>query len=241
LILHFLSGPEAALAAALLGFAAVIGTSFASSREDQSSGGDASQLEAFLKEVRTIPAVSPNVRFELNTQSPALRTMLNSLPTATRTSIEGLLDRATRRVRDSDSIPRPTSAAPAPQATSQVAPQQQASSAAAAFKIDAILIDDEESVHMAWKVAAGRAGKTVLTFKSVDDILSLPGLSRIPLETRFVVDSQLAQGTKGVVAAKALHDRGFKNLALAHPEPKKLLEPMPTWITQVIDKRPQFL
>ena len=239
LILHFTSGPEATLAASLLGFAATIGATFLTGREEPSIGADSAQLDALLKEIRTIPAITPNVRLEINTQNPALRAFLNSLSKETRAQVEGFLDRATRRVRDAESQARPAQSTSATQSAPTAGPAQIATPGTA-LKIDAILIDDEESVHMAWKVAAGRAGKTVLTFKSVDEILALPGLSRIPLETRFVVDSSLAQGTKGVVAAKALYDRGFRNLALAHPEPKKLLEPMPTWITQVIDKRPQF-
>jgi hypothetical protein len=236
LILHFSSGPDATLAASLLGFVATIGAILATNREEQGSVVEVSRLDAFLKEVRTIPAIAPNIRLELNTQSPTFRALLTNLSKESRTQVEGFLERATRRVRDSDPSSRPTQ----PIQTAQVVAPTQSTSPASALKIDAILIDDEESVHMAWKVAAGRAGKTVLTFKSVDDILAIPGLSKIPLETRFVVDSHLAQGAKGVVAAKALYDRGFRNLALAHPEPRKLLEPMPTWITQVIDKRPQF-
>ena len=248
LLLHFAAGPEAALGAALLGFAAILGLSLSNSQSPGNSGKGVSKdpavLEAFLKELKTIPAVAPQVRMEFNSQSAALQSLLAQLPEDFRHSAQEFLDRATRRVRTGESRSAPQVGTPAPGGAASVTPAPQkpqtAATSNAGIRIDAILIDDEESVHMAWKVAAGRAGKTVLTFKSVDDILALPGLSKIPSDTRIIVDAHLAQGIKGVVAAKQLFDKGFKNLALAHPEPRKLMEPMPTWIQQITDKRPQF-
>jgi hypothetical protein len=248
LLLHFAVGPEAAILAALLGFAATIGLSLSGSTSSPNSGKstatDSATLDAFLKELKTIPAVAPQVRVEFNSQSAALQNLLTQLPENFRNSVQDFLDRATRRVRTGDSqsahqVVMPTPAG-APIAVGVPQKTQPSATHGAGIRIDAILIDDEESVHMAWKVAAGRAGKTVLTFKSVEDILSLPGLSKIPSDTRIIVDAHLAQGTKGVVAAKQLFDKGFKNLSLAHPEPRKLMEPMPTWIQQITDKRPQF-
>jgi len=246
LVVHFAAGPEAALIASLLGFAAVLGLSFTATDSGVSKAmADSSLLVALLKDLKTIPAVAPQVRVEFNSQSQALQQVLGQMPENLRAPVQEFLDRATRRLRTSE-LPQvqqsgtSTAAPPTPVAQKTSTPSPASTAAGPGIRIDAILIDDEESVHMAWKVAAGRAGKTVLTFKSVDDILALPGLSKIPSDTRIIVDAHLAQGTKGVVAAKALFDKGFKNLALAHPEPRKLMEPMPTWIQQITDKRPQF-
>jgi len=211
-------------------------------------------LQELLREFRTIPTLLGHVRVEFTPSREPIQKWLKSLPEHSRQPIEAFLDRATKRIKDAQALqpgaePTPSVTFKAPEAKTSTEPESLPKSNAApstsnqespALRIDTILVDDEDSVHLSWKVAAGKAGKTVLTFRTVEEILALPGLSRIPLDTRFVVDAHLGQGVRGVQAAKALFDRGFKNLQLAYPPNQKLLDPPPTWIRRIVDKTPQF-
>jgi hypothetical protein len=216
------------------------------------------EIQQLLREFRTIPTLLGNVRVEFTPSREPVQKWLKSLPENTRQPVEAFLERATHRIKDAQTIqpggestpvvtlktpekladgkaPLTTEAAQKSSGSLTPLPQETPS-----LRIDTILVDDEESVHLSWKVAAGKAGKTVLTFRTVEEILALPGLSRIPPDTRFVVAAHLARGVRGVQAAKVLFDRGFKNLLLAYPPNQKTVDHPPTWIRRIIDKTPQF-
>ena len=248
ILLRLFAGPDAAFAAALIGGGIAIWGSMSPSTSGPGRSLTGENLQGLIKELRTIPTLPGNIRIEFSPDKAPIQRWLQSLPADLRAVVEAFFDRATRRVRDAQFAQpqtttegtRTTSSEPGAARAGSTPVPSGSQTPGPALRIDTILIDDEESVHLNWKVAAGRAGKTVLTFRSVDEILALPGLSRIPTDTRFVVDSQLGQGVRGVQAAKVLFDRGFKNLQLAHAAPQKLLDPTPTWIRRVVDKTPIF-
>lgn len=78
---------------------------------------------------------------------------------------------------------------------------------------DIVLIDDDELVHMSWRMTAKDRGIALAAFYSVEDFYGskLSTHRNLPI----YVDVSLAQGVNGVEVARKLHDEGFHNLYLA--------------------------
>lgn len=107
---------------------------------------------------------------------------------------------------------------------------------------DAILIDDDELVHLTWKVSAKKKGVTLLGFKSVTEFLRTAApLNRcVPV----YIDSFLGNGPDGkpIQGEEISHEisaLGFKNIylatGLAPANPERF-----TWLTGIRDKDPPF-
>ncbi|HPI39360.1 MAG TPA: HAMP domain-containing sensor histidine kinase [Pseudobdellovibrionaceae bacterium] len=81
------------------------------------------------------------------------------------------------------------------------------------IKYDAILIDDDVLIHMAWNIVATDLKKSILCFEN--EALFLNSANSIDLNTPIYIDVNLANGVSGLVVAKGVFDLGFKNIHLA--------------------------
>ncbi|MGK5087174.1 ATP-binding protein [Bdellovibrionota bacterium FG-2] len=107
---------------------------------------------------------------------------------------------------------------------------------------DAILIDDDDLVHLTWKAAAKRKGLTLLGFKSVDEFLRAAEL--LSRSTPVYIDSYLGNDStgkpvQGEEASRDISAMGFKEIylatGLAPTNPERY-----TWLTGIRDKDPPF-
>ncbi len=108
--------------------------------------------------------------------------------------------------------------------------------------MDAILIDDDELVHLSWRYAAKRVGRTLVGFKDADSFFSASGqLDRcVPL----YIDSCLGKGTDGrdvlgQEIARRVSEMGFQEIYLATGLAPESLGPLP-WIKGVRGKDPPW-
>gem|GEM_PF-1623206 len=108
--------------------------------------------------------------------------------------------------------------------------------------MDAILIDDDELVHLSWRYAAKRVGRTLVGFKDADSFFSASGqLDRcVPL----YIDSCLGKGTDGrdvlgQEIARRVSEMGFQEIYLATGLAPESLGAMP-WIKGVRGKDPPW-
>jgi hypothetical protein len=103
--------------------------------------------------------------------------------------------------------------------------------------VDAILIDDDELVHMNWKMAAKRQNKIVRVYVGADDFWKES--SDFPKDTPIYVDSNLADGVKGEDVSWMLGKKGFSNLHLATGYEAAQFEAMP-WLKGIVGKSPPW-
>jgi signal transduction histidine kinase len=82
-----------------------------------------------------------------------------------------------------------------------------------ASAVDAVLIDDDELVHMAWCDAAKEANKVIKTFFTYDDFLTEH--KQLTQRAPIYIDVSLAGGVRGEEVAKKVFDLGFYNIYLA--------------------------
>lgn len=106
----------------------------------------------------------------------------------------------------------------------------------------AVLIDDDNLVHMTWKMAATEKGLVLLSFKTVEDFLqSERTLARsIPI----YIDSLLGKDKKGreirgEMVAQHIFERGFKLIFLTTGLSHRSFEHSP-WLSGVRGKEPPF-
>lgn len=99
--------------------------------------------------------------------------------------------------------------------------------------VDAILIDDDTLVHVAWKHTARAAEKKLLCFAS--PVVFEKAMNQYDKATTIYIDSTLNDGVKGEEWAKKLFEKGFKNLYLATGYSAESFPPMP-WIKGIIGK-----
>lgn len=98
----------------------------------------------------------------------------------------------------------------------------------------AVLIDDDELVHMTWKAVASQQQKNILTFQRPEDFfLEAEELDR---ETPIYVDLNLGHGRSGETVCCELHNQGFQNIYVTTGYDVKL-EHLP-WLKGVIGKDP---
>ncbi|MGK5083236.1 ATP-binding protein [Bdellovibrionota bacterium FG-1] len=107
---------------------------------------------------------------------------------------------------------------------------------------DAILIDDDDLIHLTWKAAAKRKGLSLLAFKSVDEFLRAAEL--LSRSTPVYIDSYLGNDStgkpvQGEEASRDISAMGFKEIylatGLAPANPERY-----TWLTGIRDKDPPF-
>ena len=100
-----------------------------------------------------------------------------------------------------------------------------------------VLIDDDEMVHLFWKVEAKKYGVNLETFYSVDKFLKAS--SEMNKDCDIYVDSNLADNLKGEIESEKIAKEGFTNIYLAtgySPDHFK----KPEWIKSIVGKRPRF-
>ncbi len=78
---------------------------------------------------------------------------------------------------------------------------------------DAILIDDDELVHMSWAFAAKNAGKTVKSFSYPDQFFAVA--DKLEMSSPVYIDANLGAGIRGEVVAEKIFKMGFSNVYLA--------------------------
>jgi hypothetical protein len=102
---------------------------------------------------------------------------------------------------------------------------------------DAILIDDDELVHMCWRLAAEHRQRQLVTFKTTADFLARA--DAFPSGTPVFIDFNLGPGECGQTCAQAVHARGFENLTLVTGFGEQELPDIP-WVREIRGKAPPF-
>ena len=101
---------------------------------------------------------------------------------------------------------------------------------------DAVLIDNDRMIHLAWKLSAEINGKLVRIFETVDDFLDVsPSISPLSI---IYVDSQL-NGILGEFASKEIFERGFKTIYISTGQKKNSFDLKKLfWIKDILNKAP---
>ena len=100
-----------------------------------------------------------------------------------------------------------------------------------------ILIDDDKLIHLAWSMAAQKAGIKLECFFAISSFLkNEEDYSR---DCIIYIDSDLGDGLKGEVLSEKLFQLGFKRLYLATGYKSQDFT-KPSWILDVLGKRPVF-
>ena len=76
----------------------------------------------------------------------------------------------------------------------------------------AVLLDDDELIHMTWRLAARKHAVELEIFSSYESMVPL--LPGIPLDTPLYVDVSLQSGARGEDIAKDLIARGYREVYL---------------------------
>ena len=105
-------------------------------------------------------------------------------------------------------------------------------------KIDCILIDDDDLIHMSWKSSARKRGKRFVAYFSPDDFFKES--DQYDKETLICIDSDLGNGTKGEDVSKKIHEKGFTNIYLATGYNADKFGDI-SWIKKIIGKSPPWL
>ncbi|MBI2605816.1 MAG: HAMP domain-containing histidine kinase [Deltaproteobacteria bacterium] len=113
-----------------------------------------------------------------------------------------------------------------------------AGSPVAAEKYDAVLIDDEELVHSTWRITADRAGKRVLSCRTLEEFLDRAGdLNR---STPVYVDVSLGRGARGEEVSKRVAEAGFTDVYLATGHRAEEFSRL-SWLKGVVGKEPPWM
>jgi signal transduction histidine kinase len=102
---------------------------------------------------------------------------------------------------------------------------------------DYVLIDDDAIVHLLWKHAAARDGKTLVMFRSVDDFMA--HASRLDRTTPIYLDSHLGCNQRGEVLAEAIFRIGFEQIWLCTGLPSDQF-PRNPYLKGVVSKDPPW-
>lgn len=102
-------------------------------------------------------------------------------------------------------------------------------------RVDAVLLDDDDSLRELWRGSAAKAGKLLRTFALADELLA--SLDQFDKTLPIYIDSDLGDAQRpGEEIAKELFERGFTHLYLATGFAPDELQPMP-WLKGVVGKR----
>lgn len=102
-------------------------------------------------------------------------------------------------------------------------------------KYDAVLIDNDDLIHMTWQLVAKAKNKTIKLFKTEAEFLTI--VNEIDPSTNIYIDVQLAENVNGIEVAKRIYELGFFKLYLTtgYTEIQK-----PIFIEAVVGKDPQL-
>jgi nitrogen-specific signal transduction histidine kinase len=103
--------------------------------------------------------------------------------------------------------------------------------------IDAVLIDDDDLVHMNWKMAAKRQNKIVRVYSGSEEFWK--EATALPKDTPIYVDSNLGDGIKGEDLTWMMGKKGFSNLHLATGYEASQFDKMP-WLKGIVGKNPPW-
>lgn len=103
--------------------------------------------------------------------------------------------------------------------------------------IDAILIDDDDLVHMNWKMAAKHKNKIVRVYTGPEGFWK--DSTAFAKDTPIYVDSNLADGVKGEDISWMMGKKGFSNLHLATGYDATQFDDMP-WLKGIVGKSPPW-
>jgi signal transduction histidine kinase len=103
--------------------------------------------------------------------------------------------------------------------------------------LDAVLIDDDDLVHVLWRMSADQNGKSIAMFKSPD--LFMQKADQFQKSINIYIDVSLADGVRGDDIARELSLLGFKNLWLATGYDASAYVNLP-FLKGVISKDPPF-
>jgi signal transduction histidine kinase/CheY-like chemotaxis protein len=102
---------------------------------------------------------------------------------------------------------------------------------------DAVLVDDDQLVHLTWKLAAESKGIRLGAFSSGTEVLA--AAKDLPRRTPIYLDYDLGDGVEGTKIAQDLHALGFRELYLATGRAPDSALRRP-WIKRVIGKEPPW-
>lgn len=105
------------------------------------------------------------------------------------------------------------------------------------LKPDTVLVDDDEMIHLMWKVSADKNKKVVHFYYEGNELLN--NINQYNFETSFYIDSNLKNNEKGEDVAKKLYDLGYKELYLATGYDKSDFPSLP-FIKGFVGKKPIF-
>lgn len=98
------------------------------------------------------------------------------------------------------------------------------------------LLDNDELVHMNWKIAAKAAGADLRAYSSPEEFLK--ALEKEARDTPVYVDSELGTDTKGEEIAARLRDMGFTDITISTGRSSGEFADMP-WL-KISDKEPPW-
>ena len=105
--------------------------------------------------------------------------------------------------------------------------------------VNYILIDDDELIHMAWKLAAKKSATKLTCFYSVNEFLNCS--SEFQKSVHIYVDSSLGEGISGEIESEKIKQAGFENIYLATGYAKEDIDLTDKdWIKDIHNKRPPF-
>lgn len=102
---------------------------------------------------------------------------------------------------------------------------------------DAILIDDDSLVELAWNMVAKEKNKKLLYFSNPADFFDES--EKFHFESPIYVDSNLGHGIKGEDVSLRISEMGFKNVNICTGYQVTDFPPMP-WVRSIIGKDPIF-
>ena len=103
--------------------------------------------------------------------------------------------------------------------------------------LDAVLVDDDQLVHLTWKLAAESKGIRLGSFSSGAAVLA--AAKDLPRRTPIYLDYDLGDGVEGTKIGQDLHALGFRELYLATGRAPDSALRCP-WIKRVIGKEPPW-
>ena len=76
-----------------------------------------------------------------------------------------------------------------------------------------VLLDDDQLVHMNWKMAARAAGAELKAFRTPEDLNAV--LEGLPKDMPIYIDAELGDGVRGDEVAQGLREKGFTDITMA--------------------------
>jgi len=76
-----------------------------------------------------------------------------------------------------------------------------------------VLLDDDQLVHMNWRMAAKAAGAELKSFKTPEELAAVQ--EDLPKDIPIYIDAELGDGAKGDEVAQRLREKGFADITMA--------------------------